>query len=83
MATVSTRIGWGKSSAGSLALAGFNAVLAGTLYFNDYRATSLVFIAMAVLAASFAFVHPHRILELDEDDDPRRRVGDLVDDDPE
>jgi hypothetical protein len=83
MATVSSRIGWGKSSAGCLALAAFNLLLAVLLYLNDYRGVSMMLVGVAVLSAYFAFVHPHRVLELDEDDDPRRKVGDLVDDEPE
>jgi Kef-type K+ transport system membrane component KefB len=80
MARVSTRIGWGKSSAGGVALAVFNLLLAAGLYSADHAAVALVVVGFAILSASFAFVHPHRVLETDEDDDPRLKVGDLIDD---
>lgn len=80
MARVSTRIGWGKSSAGGVALAVFNLLLAAGLYSANHATVALVVIGFAILSASFAFVHPHRVLETDEDDDPRLKVGDLIDD---
>jgi hypothetical protein len=80
MARVSTRIGWGKSSAGGVTLAVFILVLAAGLYSADHAGAALVVAGFAILSAYFAFVHPHRVLETDEDDDPRVKVGDVLDD---
>jgi hypothetical protein len=80
MARVSIRIGWGRSSAGGVALAALNVLLAAGLYAADHAGVALIVVGFAILCASFAFVHPHRVLETDEDDDPRAKVGDLIDD---
>lgn len=80
MAVVSTRIGWGRSSAGGVALALFNGVLAAGLYSADHPLAALVAVGFAILSLYFAFVHSHRVLETDEDDDPGVKVGDLIDD---
>jgi hypothetical protein len=80
MARVSTRVGWGRGSAGSLAWAAFNMLLAVGLWLGDYQGPSLVVLGFVAVLIFFAFVHPGRVLELDEDDDPRRKVGDLADD---
>jgi hypothetical protein len=77
---VSTRIGWGKSSAQDLLLAAFNALLAVGLGLSDHWGASLMVLGFVALLLFFAFVHPHRVLETDDDDDPRLRVGDIVDD---
>jgi uncharacterized membrane protein YciS (DUF1049 family) len=80
VAVVSTRIGWGRSSAGGVALALFNCVLAAGLYSANHPLAALVVVGFALLSVYFAFVHSHRVLETDEDDDPALKVGDLLDD---
>lgn len=80
MARVSHRIGWGRSSAVAFAVTAFNVLLAAGLYSAGYPVVALIAIGFAAMSTLFGLIHPHRILELDEDDDPRRRVGDLVDD---
>jgi hypothetical protein len=79
MARVSTRIGWGWGSVGGIALAAFNMLLAVVVW-NDYWGLSLLFLCFVALSTFFAFVHPHRVLELDDDDGSYRKVGDLHDD---
>jgi hypothetical protein len=81
MARVSTRVGWGRSSATGLAVAVFNVFLAVILWRSGYAGASLLFVGFASLSTFFALVHPHRVLELDDDDGSYRKVGDLVDDD--
>jgi hypothetical protein len=80
MARVSTRIGWGRSSAGFLAVAAFNLLLAAALYRFDYQGLSWMVLGLAALATFFALFHSHRVLETDSDDDPQLKVGDLIDD---
>ena len=81
MARVSTRIGWGRGTWRGLALAAFNVLLAVVLWQSGYWGLSLLLLTFAALSTFFAFVHPHRVLELDDDDGTYRKVGDLVDDD--
>jgi len=80
MARVNTRIGWSQSSAGGIALAVFGGLLAAGLYASAYMGAALIVLGFALLSALFAFVHPHRVLDTDEDDDPRVKVGDVLDD---
>lgn len=81
MARVSIRVGVGRSTPWALA----GAVLAGAVAAVVWHAAlpgflALVCLGFAALAVFFAFVHPHSVVALDEDDDPSRRVGDRVDD---
>lgn len=80
MARVSTRVGWGRGSGTGFAMAALNGLLALVLFLNDEPRLGFVLLGFVALATFFALVHPHRIIALDDDDDPSRKVGDLVDD---
>ena len=80
MATVSTRIGWGRISATTLAAAVFNLLLAVGLYLAGHWFVSCVALGFTVLSLFFTFVHAGRVIETDTDDDPRRKIGDPIDD---
>jgi hypothetical protein len=80
MARVSVRIGWGKSSRTLSGVALINLALGLLLQREGYFGLGILLGAFATLSLFFALVHPHRVLELDDDDPPDRKVGDIIDD---
>lgn len=79
MARVSTRIGWSRHSAFMLVIVVLHGLMAGGLWIAHYRGLPLLFAVLAAVPLFFAFVHPGRVLETDDDDGPEVRVGDEAD----
>lgn len=79
MVRVGFRIGWGRGSAGRLALAFLNLLLAAFLFSQDLWAAPLIVLSFAAVATVFALVHADRVLETDEEH-PQLKVGDIMDD---
>lgn len=77
MAQVSTRIGLGRATPAMVAVTVLNLVLAALAFRAGLPGlvVALLVVAAAV-SLGFAFVHPDRVVALDEDDDPSRKVGD-------
>ena len=80
MATVTYRVGWGRGSRAGLALSAVFFLASVPLYLTDRPILSLWLVGFGALPLGFALVHPHRVVTLDDDDDPSRRVGDMADD---
>jgi hypothetical protein len=80
MARVSARFGWGRFSPVGFALGAFFVALAAGLYVGEYPGLALMMLGFAALTTFFALVHPDTVLATDDDDDPRLKVGDRVDD---
>jgi hypothetical protein len=80
MARVSVRIGWGKKSLTLSILTAVHFAMGVFLGRAGFPELRYVLGASAALCFFFAIVHPHRVLELDDDDPPDRKVGDIIDD---
>lgn len=79
MSRASARLGWGPGSWRALAGAAFSTLMAIAFWTVQYLDLAWLFSCVAAIAAFLAFVHPHRILELDEDDGPQEKVGMTID----
>ncbi|MEB2313971.1 MAG: hypothetical protein OZ921_14880 [Sorangiineae bacterium] len=80
MARVSTRFGIGRSTPAMLGISALNLLVAALAWAGAAPGLLIaVLLGAAGLGLLFAFVHADRVVELDDDDEPSRRVGDPAD----
>lgn len=80
MAQVSARIGIGRTTPALLGFSALDLLVTALAWWGGVPGFVIaVLLASCGLGLFFAFVHADRVIALDDDDDPARRVGDQAD----